>query len=186
MEATALSRDRASPGLPSITDLPALSLCTPSLLGGGSSSPQALLPAWELPLPAWEQGSCSSLQQTGWKKQIRMLGRIGHCARRWAQGASRVCSVVQLNAALQLVFVTPHHRQSRWKEHSKHSPSQITEPVNHYFMSWKAGVVVLVLRGFLCLFWDFSPQIRHSMLLPGLTTQPMTHGSAAEFISWFH
>lgn len=85
-----------------------------------------------------------------------------------------------------IVFVTPHHKQSRCQEQSKHSPSQITEPVDHYFMSWKAEVVVLVLRGFLCLFWAFSPQTGHSMLLPGLKTQLMTEGSTAEFISGLH
>lgn len=165
MEVTLLSCDRASPGLPCHLWASSLLPCweeTPSC-------PQALLLTWELPLPAREEGSCSS-QQTGWKKQIRMWERTGQCARCWAQGGSGVCSVVQLKAALELVFVTPHHKQSRWKEHSKHSPSQITEPENHYFMSWKAEVVGLVLRGFLCLFGDFSPQTRHSTLLPGLTT----------------
>lgn len=89
------------------------------------------------------------------------------------------------HVALVLVSVTPHHKHFRWKEHSKHSLSQITEPVIHYFISWKAEVVVLVLRGFLCLFWVFSPNTTQHFTAR-LTAQSMTQGSAAEFVSRFH
>lgn len=152
MGVTALSRDRASPGVMAAQQhWPASSASAPSL--------------WE-EAPAPHKPCClpgSSPCLLGRRQENRMRERTGQCARHWAQDASRVGPALAAWCSWRqpwcFCHTTSHHKESRWKEHSKHSPSQITEPVNHYyFMSWKAEVVVLALRGILCLFWVFSPK----------------------------